>query len=128
MSKQAGPKPYIFSKGSALKHIEFMETHFHGKCDFKMMRRDDTSQVEHASVTVFGGPVFVSDRFNGQYGAPPEDFPSSRGCHLCSSFETFEAGDKAWNDAIKGGCTVIMPFAPQVCREECLVFANRTKK
>lgn len=115
-SQATGPKPYIFSKGSAVKHVGYMEKYLGGKCSFKMMRADNASILEHASVIVNGGPVYVSDRYESQYGSPPANSPSSQNTQLYLGFDTHADGEKAWKMAVtKGaeGTRVIMPFSRQ---------------
>ncbi len=114
-SCETGPKPYIFSRGSCAEHIVFIETFLGGKKEFEMRRRDAPDVIEHASVQVNGGPVYLSDRHKGQYGGPEEgDDSAGRGTQLYLGYDTQDRGHAAWEKAVVAGKSkVIMPLAAQ---------------
>ncbi len=105
--KKSGPTPYVFSRGSCAAHIAFIEKYFDGTKQFEMKKGD---LVEHASVTVNGGPIHLSDRINGAYGAPAADDKSnSQGTQIYLGYATEEEGKKAWNQVVPHA-KVLMDF------------------
>lgn len=106
-----GAVPYVFSGGEGcVKHMDWITRVFGGNVDFSMKKDDGT--VEHAAMTVNGGPIYFSDRVGG-YGAPDKTHPPSYGTHLYLGFDEFEDAQKRWEEAVGNGAKVRMEFEKQ---------------
>ena len=83
-----------------------------GKREMVMHDREDPTKVMHAAVQINGGPLYLSDRM-GHYGSPEVDDPALRGTHLYLGFDSLEAAQKMWANAVKHKATIHMPFEAQ---------------
>jgi hypothetical protein len=54
--------PYVFSKKSCKEHMAFITKYFKGTETYIIESHDGTGRVMHASMTVHGGPIYLSDR------------------------------------------------------------------
>ena len=106
--KDQGPTPYVFSRGSCAQHIEFIVQHLGGIKQFEMKMRTSDA-IEHASVLINGGALFLSDRIKN-YGAPDaDDASNSRASQIYLGYKSEEDGKKAWAK-VAPHCKVLMPF------------------
>jgi uncharacterized glyoxalase superfamily protein PhnB len=97
----------VFSRGSCAKHIEFIEKHLGGSKKFEMKKGD---LVEHAAVTVNGGPLFLCDRIDHAYGAPSADDTShSQATQVYLGYASEEEGKKSW-EKVAPHARVIAPL------------------
>lgn len=101
----------VFSVGSCLDHIAWIEKTLGGKREMVMPDRQDEKKVMHAALHVNGGPLYVSDRM-GDYGAPGDKNPST-GTHLYLGYNSIEEAQNVWDAAVKAKATVRMPFEKQ---------------
>ena len=110
MAKKVTATPYLTVKGGK-EAIAFYKKAFGAKQGMLMMA-EDKKRVMHASLTIDGAGVMLSDWFEEHSmpggSKPPGDVGTSMTVHL-----DVPDADKVWNKAVKAGARVVMPLDDQ---------------
>jgi PhnB protein len=111
MANKVTATPYLTVKGGK-EAIAFYKKAFGAKQGMLMMA-EDKQRVMHASLTIAGAGVMLSDSFAefsppGSPKAPPDLGGSSTAVHL-----DVPDADKVWNKAVKAGATIVIPIEDQ---------------
>jgi PhnB protein len=111
MARKVTATPYLTVRGGK-EAIAFYKKAFGAKQHMLMMA-EDKKRVMHASLTIDGAPVMLSDSFE-EYSPPggPKAPGDVGGASMTVHLEVPDS-DKVWNKAVKAGATVVMPLEDQ---------------
>ena len=103
--------PYLTVRGG-LEAIAFYKKAF-GAVRTMLMMADDKKRVMHATLTIGGGTLMLSDTFDEYAEMSGTKPPTEAGGASVTVHVEVPDADKVWNKAVKAGATVVMPLADQ---------------